>query len=131
MQHPGQAADPRPRLAHQAEAEIVRRHAGRTAAGAGIADEVGDIGAVLTLDDANAAIRCARYGLSGIVKPVAREAGRGPFPDVTGDVDEALLVDAEAAVSARLGAGDTLGLSQVIVFSGSESPTAPSPAAPP
>src|SRR5262249_54694296 len=46
VQHLGDAADPGPRLAREPEAEIVWRHAGRAAAGAGIADEGGDIRAV-------------------------------------------------------------------------------------
>ena len=43
-------------LDHQAEAEIARRNSGGASAGACVADEVGDIGAVLSLDDADAAV---------------------------------------------------------------------------
>jgi hypothetical protein len=57
------------------EAEIVRGHADRAAAGAGIPDEIGDIGAVLALDDAGTAIGFARSGLAGIIKPVAVSRG--------------------------------------------------------
>jgi hypothetical protein len=43
-------------LAHQPEAEIVRRDAHRVAASARVADEIGHVGSVTTFDDANAAI---------------------------------------------------------------------------
>ena len=59
---------PVPVLPHQPEAEIVGRHAGRAAAGAGIADEVGHVGAMLAFDDADAAIGVARNGLAGVVE---------------------------------------------------------------
>ena len=44
------------RLSHQPEPEIARRHACGAAAGAGIADEVGDIAAMPALRDPHAAI---------------------------------------------------------------------------
>src|SRR5262249_12361021 len=110
LQRPGDTADSGLRLAHETEAEIVRRQARHAATAAGVADEVRDIGAVLAFDEATAAIRGARHGFSGIVEPVAGEAGRGPLPDITGDVDKAVLVDAKAAIGARRAAGDALGL---------------------
>src|SRR6187402_3726854 len=88
---------PRGLLAHQAEAEIGRRHALRAAAGAGVADEVGDIGAVRTFGDAHAAIHRRTAGLAGLVDPRAHEAGRGPFPDIAGEIFDAVLVRAELA----------------------------------
>ena len=86
---------------HQAKAEIGWRHAGGAAARAGIPDEVGHVGPVRALHDANAAI-----GVGDLRGPVrsqrhAEEAGIGPFPDVTTDVVEAVLVTPERA--GRLG----------------------------
>ena len=46
-------------LDHQAEAEIARRNAGGTSAGTRVADEIGDIGAMLSLDDA--ARKCDKW----------------------------------------------------------------------
>src|SRR5581483_9569899 len=82
------------RLAHQPEAEIARRDAGRAATGPRVADEVGHIAAVLAFDDAHAAID---RGCRRIVERSAREAGAGPLPDVAGKVDEPMLVHPEAA----------------------------------
>src|SRR5690242_5754624 len=65
----------------QAEAEIRRRYPGRTAALAGIADEIRHVSTVCTLDDANAAI-----GIGDLrriaVESSADKAGFGPFPDI-------------------------------------------------
>jgi hypothetical protein len=65
--------------------------------GAGIADEVRDIGAVRALGDADPAIGALLDHATGLVQHNAFEAGRGPFPDIAGEIGEAVLVDAERA----------------------------------
>src|SRR4029453_7712668 len=86
----------------QPKTEIVRRYAAGAATGAGVADEIGDIGAVPAFDDADAAIGLARHRLTGLVEPVAGEAGRCPFPDIAGEVGDAVFIDAEAAEGAHV-----------------------------
>src|SRR5262245_39249364 len=109
----GDAGDQGTRLPHQPKAEIVRRHADGTAAGPGVADEIGDIGAVLAFDDADAAIGLARHHLTGLVEAVAGEAGRRPFPDIAGEIGDAILVDAEASEGARLVVDDLFGFALI------------------
>ena len=82
---------------------MARRHAGRAAAGAGIADEIRDIGPVPAFGDTDAAIRAVRNDLAGIVLNTAHKARAGPFPDVAADVEQAVLVGAEAAEGVRPG----------------------------
>jgi hypothetical protein len=94
-------------LAHQPEAQMARRHAGRAAAGAGIADEIRDIGPVPAFGDADAAIRAVRNDLAGIVLHAAHKARAGPFPDVAADVEQAVLVGTEAAEGLRPAVGGT------------------------
>src|SRR3954462_2478072 len=91
------ACDPRRLLAHQAEAEIGGRYALRAAAGAGVADEIRDIGAVGTFGDAHAAVHGRFAGIAGRVGARAHEAGRGPLPDIAGEIFDAVLVRTEPA----------------------------------
>ena len=89
----------------QAEAEVVRRNADRASAGLGVADEVGDVGAMLALDDPHAAVRAFRDDLAGIVEHAADEAGGRPFPDVAADILQAVFVGAESAERSGAGRG--------------------------
>jgi hypothetical protein len=89
-------------VAHEPETEIGRRHAGRAAARARIAHEISHVGTVAALDDAHAAMHRARHRLAARIECVAREAGIGPFPDVSGDIDKPVLICAERADGLRL-----------------------------
>src|SRR6516225_6895293 len=97
------ACHPRRLLADQAEAEIRGRDALCTATGSGVADEIGNVSAMGTLGDAHATIYGLAARIAGLVDPVAHEAGRGPFPDIAGQIGDAVLVDAELVE--RIGGG--------------------------
>jgi hypothetical protein len=88
-------------VAHQAEAEIARWGAGGTAAGAGIPNEIRDIGAMRALCEPNAAIGPSLESVPGIVAYAAREAGAGPFPAIADKIGKAVFIAAEAAEHAR------------------------------
>src|SRR5215471_18915976 len=80
-------------FAHQPEAETGGRRAGCAAAGTRIANEVGDIGAMGALGDANAAIGMPLHGAALLVEGATLEAGRSPFPDIAREVQKSVLVD--------------------------------------
>lgn len=83
----------------QAEAEVVRRNAYRAAAGAGVADEIGDVGAMLSFYDARVAIGAFRGDIAAVVEHVTREAGARPFPNVPPEILQAAFVGTEASVA--------------------------------
>jgi hypothetical protein len=60
---------------------------------------------VATLNDAHATMHSAIHRLAPRVERTARETGVGPFPDVSGNVDEAVLVRAGRANRLRLPIG--------------------------
>jgi hypothetical protein len=89
------------RFANQPETEIARWQPDGAAPSAGVADEVGDVGAVLALGDPHAAVGVLRQRAAGVVQRRTYEACAGPFPDVAADIKQTLVVSAEA--SERMG----------------------------
>src|SRR5471032_694662 len=92
-------------VAHQAEAEVARRAANRASSGAGIADEVRDVGAMAPLDDPNATIRPGHDRYAGLIDAATVKAAIGPFPDIAGEVCEAIFIGPKAADRPRFPVG--------------------------
>jgi len=90
------------RVHDQPKAEIGRRHAGGAAARARVSDEIGHIGPVRALHDADAAIGIGDLRRPCLLQHHAKEAGVGPFPDIAADVVEAVLVATERADRLRV-----------------------------
>jgi hypothetical protein len=86
----------------ETKTKIGGRHAGCTSAGAGITDEVGHIGPVRALHDANAAIGVGDTRGARRLQRDAEEAGVGPFPDIAAEILKPVLVAAEAADRLRV-----------------------------
>ena len=82
---------------HQPEAEITRRRADRTAADARVADEVADVGSVRAFDHAHPAIDESGANIALPLDRGTHEAAVGPFPDIAGEIEQPVLVDAEGA----------------------------------
>ena len=83
-------------FADESEAEIARRLASSAAAGPRVTNKVRHVRPVTPLDDTDAAIGNRRLRASHI-RCVANETGIGPLPDVSGEIEYAILVSAEAA----------------------------------
>jgi hypothetical protein len=73
----------------------------RTGATARIADEVADVRAVATFNDADAAVLHRGRDGGGGTRRLADVAGGGPIPDVAGDVADAVPIRAEGAEGSR------------------------------
>src|SRR5262249_55171239 len=79
-------------VTHETETQIGWGRADGAAAGTGVADEVGHVGAVAALDDADTAVDDGR-GAVGIKFHVAI-AGVGPFGDRAGEAEKPVLIGA-------------------------------------
>src|SRR5215475_9346884 len=90
-------------VAHQAEPEIARLHAVRAAAAARIAEEVRHIGAVTAGSDADPTIDDRRTNLAIGLDDGTHETAVGPFPDIAGQIHEAVFVRSEGADRLRFG----------------------------
>jgi hypothetical protein len=85
---------------YEPEAKIGRRHARCATDRLRVPYEVGHVGAMRALHDANSAVRVGDLPASAVERR-PDEAGVGPFPDVPGEVVQSLAVGAECAAWLR------------------------------